>query len=37
MNHKNIVIDPSTSSVSVELDFLLITDHANLVEKTVKT
>ena len=33
MNHKNFVFNPSTSGISVELDFSLLPDHANLVKK----
>ena len=33
MNNKNIVINPSTSRISVDLDYLLLLDHANLVKK----
>ena len=33
MNNKNIVINPSTSRISVDLDYLLLPDHANLVKK----
>ena len=33
MNHKNIVINPSTSGISVDLDLSLLPDHANLVKK----
>ena len=32
MNHKNIVINPSTSGISVDLDLSLLPDHANLVK-----
>ena len=37
MNHKKFVIKPSTSGISVALDFPLLPDHANLVKNTVKT
>ena len=33
MNHKKIVINPSTSGISLALDFPLLQDHANLVKK----
>ena len=33
MNNKNIVINPTTSGISVDLDFQLLSDHANLVKK----
>ena len=33
MNNKNIVIDPTTSGISVDLDYPLLPDHANLVKK----
>ena len=33
MNHKNIVINPTTSGISVDLDYPLLPDHANLVKK----
>ena len=33
MNHKNIVINPSISGISLALDFPLLPDHANLVKK----
>ena len=33
MNKKKIVINPSTSGISVGLDLLLLPDHANLVKK----
>ena len=33
MNYKNIVISPSTSGISVDLDLPLLPDHANLVKK----
>ena len=33
MNHKNIVINLSTSVISLALDFPLLPDHANLVKK----
>ena len=33
MNNKNIVINPTTSGISVDLDFQLLPDHANLVKK----
>ena len=33
MNKKNIVIYPSTSGISVDLDLSLLPDHANLVKK----
>ena len=33
MNNKNIVINPSTSGISVDLDLPLLPDHANLVKK----
>ena len=33
MNHKNIVINPSTSGISVDLDLSLLPDHTNLVKK----
>ena len=33
INNMNIVINPSTSGISVDLDLSLLTDHANLVKK----
>ena len=33
MNHKKFVINPSTSGISLALDFPLLPDHANLVKK----
>ena len=33
MNHKKIVINPSTSGISVDLDLSLLPDHASLVKK----
>ena len=33
MNQKNIVINPSTSGISVDLDLSLLPDHTNLVKK----
>ena len=33
MNNKNIVINPSTSGISVDLDYPLLPDYANLVKK----
>ena len=33
MNNMNIVINPTTSGISVDLDFQLLPDHANLVKK----
>ena len=36
MNNKNIVINPTTSGISVDLDYPLLPDHANLVKKTAK-
>ena len=33
INHKNHVINSSTSSISLAFDFLLLPDHANLVKK----
>ena len=33
MNHKNIVINLTTSGISVDLDYPLLPDHANLVKK----
>ena len=33
MNNKNIVINPSTSGISVDLDYPLLPDHSNLVKK----
>ena len=33
MNNKNIVINPILSGISVDLDFQLLPDHANLVKK----
>ena len=33
MNHKNIVINPSASGISVDLDLSLLLDHVNLVKK----
>ena len=33
MNNKNIIINPSTSGISLTLDFPLLPDHANLVKK----
>ena len=33
MNYKNILINPSTSGISVDLDLSLLPDHVNLVKK----
>ena len=33
MDHKKIVNNPSSSGISLSLDFPLLPDHANLVKK----